>query len=86
VTILLWIVRILVILLLIRLIVRFISMARAPARKSARRGGMERAGGELVQDPQCGTYVPKARAIVSGTGDGAKYFCSTTCRDAYAQR
>jgi YHS domain-containing protein len=36
-----------------------------------------------VQDPQCGTYLPKSRALMIGSGDDAKYFCSPACRDAY---
>ena len=46
----------------------------------------ERLGGELVRDPNCGTYIPKARAITVGTGADIKYFCSTTCRDAYDEK
>ncbi len=45
---------------------------------------MERSGGTLVQDPQCGTYLPKSRALALTAGGEAKYFCSPACRDAYA--
>lgn len=38
-------------------------------------------GGELVQDPQCGVYIPKEGAV---KGPGGHYFCSAACRDAYA--
>ena len=89
--ILLWIVRILAILLLIRMILRAVFNARRPATRTqgapgpgGRSRGQERIGGELVRDPNCGTYVPKARAVVAGSGDAAQYFCSTECRDAYA--
>lgn len=63
---------------------------RAAARKqgapaSGTRPAQERIGGELVRDPNCGTYIPKARALVVGSGDATLYFCSTECRDAYAQ-
>jgi uncharacterized protein len=40
-------------------------------------------GEEMVQDPQCGTYVPISLAVEK-TIDGRKvYFCSEECRDAY---
>ena len=45
--------------------------------------GAARAGGALVRDPQCGTYVPQSRAIRVGSGDHAHYFCSDGCRAAY---
>jgi hypothetical protein len=45
--------------------------------------GPERAGGALVRDPQCGTYVPQSRAIRVGSGADAVYFCSDGCRAAY---
>lgn len=40
-------------------------------------------GGELVQDPQCGVYVPKDTAL---RGSGGRYFCSESCRDAFARK
>ncbi|NOY44533.1 MAG: hypothetical protein GXP50_03645 [Deltaproteobacteria bacterium] len=39
-------------------------------------------GGELVQDPHCGVYVPKESAV---PGPGGAYFCSEACRDAHAK-
>jgi len=88
--ILLWIVRALAILLLIRMILRGLFGSRpSAARPKGGPGpggpprGQERIGGELVRDPNCGTYIPKTRALVVGSGDSAQYFCSTECRDAY---
>lgn len=40
-------------------------------------------GGELVQDPQCGVYIPTEGAVRDAAGH---YFCSTACRDAYRER
>lgn len=89
--ILLWIVRALAILLLIRMILHALFGSRRAARRTQSAPGpggpprgQERIGGELVRDPNCGTYIPKARALAVGTGDAAQYFCSTECRDAYA--
>jgi len=90
--ILLWIIRALAILLLIRMILSTLFGARRPARRApggpgpaGQPRGQERIGGELVRDPNCGTYIPKARALVIGSGDTTQYFCSTECRDAYAK-
>jgi uncharacterized protein len=70
-------------LLLIRLVYRTIVGTRRP-RTAAPSRPSERQGGRLVRDPQCGTYVPLSRALRVGSGDDARYFCSTDCRDAYA--
>ena len=40
-------------------------------------------GEEMVQDPQCRTYVVKDRALVRRIGGRTEYFCSTACADAY---
>jgi hypothetical protein len=53
------------------------------AHRAPGRAAQERAGGALVRDPQCGTYVPESRAIRVGSGAGAHYFCSDGCRAAY---
>lgn len=85
-----WIVRILVILFLIRLVVRFLSgvargySAPRPAQKPNQPATRE--GGQLVRDPNCGTYVAVGRALRQGTGDHAEYFCSENCRNAWAAR
>jgi YHS domain-containing protein len=90
--ILLWILRVIVVLFVLRLLLRALfprgigapaDPRRARSGRHARPGRTERIGGELVRDPQCGTYVPKARAVVAGSGAKALYFCSTTCRDTY---
>ena len=84
--ILLWILRVLIVLFVLRLLLRAIfprGIGAPGAAGGPRRTRTERIGGELVRDPQCGTYIPKARAVVSGTGSKALYFCSTTCRDKF---
>jgi hypothetical protein len=45
--------------------------------------GGEIRGGELVEDPQCGVYIPKEGAI---PGPDGRYFCSQECLDAYRRR
>jgi len=40
-------------------------------------------GEEMVQDPQCRTYVVKDRALIRRVGGRKEYFCSAGCADAY---
>jgi len=84
VRVLLWVIRALAVLLLIRLVVNALMgrRRRAPAARQPR-PPQERSLGELVRDPNCGTYVAKAVAIVAGSGDNARYFCSVKCRDEH---
>ena len=81
----LWLLRILIILMIVRYIVAFFTRRRsAPAARSRSAARQpERTGGTLVRDPQCGTYVPEARAIPLLHGGSTTYFCSITCRDAW---
>jgi uncharacterized protein len=92
VTLLLWIVRLLVLLLIVRFVVTMIRQAalyskggpKPTAGRSKRQP--ERIGGTLVQDPQCGTYLPKDRAIAVTSGGGIQYFCSDKCRDEWTAK
>lgn len=85
-----WIFRILLILFVIRLVVRFLSgVARgynAPRPAPKPNQPATREGGQLVRDPNCGTYVAVGRALREGSGGDAEYFCSETCRNAWAAR
>jgi len=88
-----WLLRAIVLTIVVNLILRLIFSAarssQAPRRDSARgpapgrQSRPERTGGTLVQDPQCGMYIVPARAIRSGSGQEAHYFCSDGCRTAY---
>jgi len=49
-----------------------------PAEKTSR-------GEEMVQDPECGTYVPRNDAVKTQVNGKTRYFCSTECRDKYQQ-
>jgi hypothetical protein len=78
-----WLIRLVIVAVILRLVARLFGGARprtGPARSQKR---VERAGGALVRDPQCGTHIPVSRALVVGRGADAKYFCSTGCRDQY---
>lgn len=50
-----------------------------PAEKTTR-------GEEMIQDPQCGTYVPRNDAVAALFKGTTHYFCSTDCRDKYQLR
>ena len=85
--ILLWIARAILLLLIVRMVLRLIfpPRRRSTATRPPSTGPLERAGGELVRDPQCGTYVPKARAIAVQRGGETLYFCSAKCRDEHGR-
>jgi len=57
---------------------------------SASMGGKEdRAaplGEEMVKDPNCDTYIPKADAIKKKVGGETRYFCSQKCLDEYRDK
>ena len=43
-------------------------------------------GEDMVQDPECGTYVPKSDAIKASAAGKTHYYCSTDCRDKHQKR
>lgn len=40
----------------------------------------------MVQDAECGTYIPKREAIPLQWGDQELFFCGAQCRDRFIQR
>jgi YHS domain-containing protein len=42
--------------------------------------------GTLVQDPVCGTFVVRERALSARSGGETQYFCSEDCRRQYEAR
>ena len=66
-----------------RLLVSWFGSRGNASQRQAGSGDRERAGGALVRDPQCGTYVIQSRALQIGSGDHAHFFCSDTCRTAW---
>ena len=84
-----WIARTLIFLLLLRIVLRLIFGSLGGGSGKTRPGPVrstERAGGALVRDPNCGTYIPKTSAVVLGSGADAKYFCSDKCRNEYQEK
>jgi uncharacterized protein len=41
------------------------------------------AGGELKQDPVCGTFVPTATSVKKTVNGELVHFCSAACRDRF---
>ena len=85
---LVWLLRIVLITMIIRVVFGFFSQLAAPRSRPASGPRpaprpKERAGGTLVRDPQCGTYIPETRALSAGSGTNIQYFCSEDCRRAY---
>jgi YHS domain-containing protein len=91
VTLILWFIRVLILLLIVRFVVTMVrqAMARrggANPRERVPRRSPERIGGTLVQDPQCGTYLPRDRALEVTAGGTTHYFCSDRCRDEWNRK
>jgi uncharacterized protein len=76
--------RLLVILFLLYILYRVVKMLIGFAYLSSRqRKRREALGGDMVCDPVCETYVPKATAIVKNVNGQTVYFCSQECADAF---
>lgn len=72
---------------LYRVLRNWMTGAQATNANRARMNGRRKGEGEvldvMVQDPQCGTYVPKHEALRVLTHGQERYFCSEACRDAF---
>lgn len=55
-------------------------------RRSAGRSGPAASGDELVQDPNCGTYVSKKNALAAATNGVTRYFCSRECAEGFEKK
>lgn len=44
------------------------------------------AAGEMVKDPECGTWVAKDGSLTVRDGDAVHHFCSYECRDKFLKR
>ncbi|HDL89654.1 MAG TPA: YHS domain-containing protein [Thermodesulforhabdus norvegica] len=43
-------------------------------------------GAELVQDPQCGIYFVKDKAVTARIDGVTYYFCSEDCKEAFIRK
>jgi len=78
VTVAVWILRLLVVLIVLRVVFRALKGAGTIGSRTR-----QRIGGTLVRDPQCGTFLPPARALSLSTRTGVVHFCSDRCRDTW---
>ena len=53
------------------------------SRVSRERAGQGQVLDIMVQDPKCGTYIPKREAVRARVRGEELYFCSKKCRDEY---
>lgn len=72
----------LVLWVIVKILRSLVSQAPRRPRPGSARPGRRVSGGELVQDPQCGVYIPRETAV---RGTGGHSFCSEACRDAFAK-
>lgn len=72
--------------LLYRVLRRWMTGGSAAGRERVQ-GQPGQASGEImdvmVQDHQCGVYLPRHEALRVQTAEGERHFCSEACRDAY---
>jgi YHS domain-containing protein len=71
-------VRILIVLVLLRLVLRFVAAVVQGYREAGRRPAEAT---EMVRDRVCGTFLPRARALVATLDGRERYFCSPECRE-----
>jgi YHS domain-containing protein len=81
-----WLIEAVVVIVLVRAVMRLFGARAAAPRQPSAPQPLERAGGTLMRDPNCGTYVPASRALQVRSGQETLYFCSATCRDAFTHR
>ncbi len=43
-------------------------------------------GEQMVQDPQCGTFLPRSEALTKVVRGEKHHFCSEKCRDAFVRK
>ncbi|MGK2907932.1 MAG: PP0621 family protein [Desulfuromonadales bacterium] len=77
---LLWLIAFFLIYTVFKIIKQALFKSPAPPLEKTSRGE------EMIQDPQCGTYVPRSDAVTAQLNGTTHYFCSTDCRDKYQQR
>ena len=71
--------------MVVGIIMRGFSDLRQAENPTAKAGAPKApAGGHLMRDPVCGTYVAEQAAVRKQVGTEVMYFCSAACRDKFA--
>lgn len=64
----------------------FLKKKQADLKEEQKEKENKIAAGEMVKDPECGTYVAIEDSISVRKGDQAWYFCSYECRDSFLKK
>ena len=82
-----WLILILAVYALYRLFANDV-LKKKKENKEENAAEMERkiAAGEMIKDPECGTYVSAEGNISVRDGEIVHHFCSYECRDKFLQR
>ncbi len=80
-----WILIILAIYILYRLFANDIKK-KLSKEKSEEATEQKISTGEMVKDPECGTYIDKDSTITVRNGETIHRFCSYECRDAFLEK
>ena len=84
-----WLLRLFLIALLLSLVLRsiyrFLEGVVDGAMGSRPRGAGRPAGGHMVKDPVCGTYVVEGRALRAARGHETAWFCSPECQQRWLE-
>ena len=65
-------------------VARFFSQAaNPPAQRPPSQATSGATGGELKQDPVCGTFVPTTTSVKKTINGELVHFCSAACRDKF---
>jgi len=75
--------RILIIAFLVFFLYRVIKALTGFGRPAQRTGADGEVIDEMVQDPQCGTYIPRQEAVRRRIAGQEHYFCSEKCAAEY---
>jgi len=78
-------IRAILVFILVMLVYQALKVLFRSALNAARGGDREDRlpGAEMVQDPQCRTYIVKDRAVVRQINGERLHFCSAACADEY---
>ncbi len=67
----------------IKTVIRSAVSAYEKGEGAPRRSGSRLPGADMVQDPQCRTYVLKERAVSRRVNGSTAFFCCDACADEY---
>ena len=69
----------------VKTVIRSAISAYGQGEGAQRRSGSRLPGADMVQDPQCRTYVLRDRAVSRRINGSTAFFCSDACADEYVR-